>query len=291
MRGTERRHRGIGLSELDHHQLRCLTSRRQSDLRRERPDHLRYRVGSHHHHLGSGTTEEYITVCALGGDTTAADATGGPTYPFNFTATGAGGNGSTAAPSGTLTVTAATPKASACIDPATAGSTVAFNSSSGGTANSYTTECYAESGVTGVTAYPASVTPTGGTGLPGDATFGGNGPTSACGIGSGATTTTSGSGTTEEYITECAVGENAVSADNGTYTSNFQSSAAGATASGLADDQRHRPVRHLPRPRERPAAPPPSRRGSPTPTPSRATARALALHLPTTIRPRSRPTT
>ncbi len=196
----------------------------------------------------AGTTEEYVTICALGGDTTAADATGGPTYPFNFTATGAGGNGSTAAPSGTLTVTAATPKTSACIDPATAGSTATFNSSPGGTANSYTTECYAESGVTGVTAYPATVTPTGGTGLPGDATFGGNGPTSACGIGNGATTTTSGTGTVEEYITECAVAENAVSADNGTYTSNFQSSAAGRGSLGSADHQRHRPVRHLPRP-------------------------------------------
>ena len=98
---------------------------------------------------GSGTTEDYITVCALSGDTTAADATGGPTYPFNFTATGAGGNGSTAAPSGTLTVTAATPKATACLDPASAGSTTTFGSSPGGTTNSYTTECYAESGVTG----------------------------------------------------------------------------------------------------------------------------------------------
>ncbi len=182
---------------------------------------------------GTGATEDYITECALTADTTAADATGGPNYLFNFTATGPGGDGGTAAPSGTLTAIAATPKATGCIDPASAGSTTTFGSSAGGTPNSYTTECYAESGVTGVTAYPATVTPTGGTGLPGDATFGGNGPTSACGIGSGATTTTSGSATTEEYITECAVAEDAVSADNGTYTSNFQSSAAGATASGL----------------------------------------------------------
>ncbi len=182
---------------------------------------------------GTGTTEDYITECALSADTTAADATGGPNYPFNFTATGPGGDGGTAAPSGTLTATAATAKATACLDPAAAGSTTTFGSSAGGTNNSYTTECYAESGVTGVTAYPATVTPTGGTGLPGDATFGGNPPTSACGIGSGATTTTSGSGTTEEYITECAVAEDAVTADNGTYTSNFQSSAVGATASGL----------------------------------------------------------
>ena len=179
---------------------------------------------------GSGTTEDYITECALTADTTAADASGGPNYPFNFTATGPSGYGGTAAPSGTLTATAATPKATGCLDPASGGSTTTFYA---GALNSYTTECYAESGVTGVSAYPATVTPTAGTGLPSDATFGGNGPTSACGIGNGATTTTSGSGTTEEYITECAVAENAVSADDGTYTSEFQASAAGAAASGL----------------------------------------------------------
>jgi hypothetical protein len=228
---------------------------------------------------GTGTTEEYITECGLSADTTAADATGGPSYPFNFTATGPGGDGGTAAPSGTLTATAATAKATGCLDPAAAGSTTTFGSSAGGTNNTYNTECYAESGVTGVTAYPATVTPTGGTGLPGDATFGGNPPTSACGIGSGATTTTSGSGTTEEYITVCAVAEDAVSADNGTYTSNFQSSAVGAARQTSASTPPRR------------AAPPPSGRGSPTPTPLSATGRDSARHLRTTTRPRSRPTT
>ena len=183
---------------------------------------------------GSGTTEEYVTECALSADTTAADASGGPTYPTNFTASGPSGDGGTTAPSGTLTITAATAKAESCIDPVSTGTTTTFGSSPGGTNNSYTVECEAESGASGVTAYPASISITAGS-LPGtqnDASFAGVSGATTCNLGSGTTTTTSGSGTTEEYVTECALTEDAVTADNGTYTANFTPSTLPPTQSG-----------------------------------------------------------
>ena len=187
---------------------------------------------------GTGTTEEYILVCALSADTTAADTTqgvsAGPTYPYSFTTVGPGGNGS--ATSAALTITAATAKAEACLDPAgasTATVTTTFGSSAGGTNDTYTVECYGESGVSGVTAYPASISITTGT-LPGttsDANFAGVNGATTCNLGTGTTTTTSGSGTTEEYITECAITEDAVSADNGSYFAQFTPSTLPATAS------------------------------------------------------------
>ena len=186
---------------------------------------------------GSGATEFYITECALSDAAVAGDAAGSP-YNFAFQATNAvgvsSGNGTSGANSGTLAITVATAKAEACLDPASGGATTTFNSSAGGTANSYTVECYGESGVTGVTAYPTSISITAGTlpGTTGDANFAGVNGATTCNLGTGTTTTTSGSGTTEEYITECAITENAVSADNGTYTANFTPSTLPATQSG-----------------------------------------------------------
>ena len=154
---------------------------------------------------GSGTTEEYILECALAGTPLSDD---GGTYPFTFTPTDVAGN--VAAASGTLNVNVSSPT-STCLDPAAAGTTTTFTD---GTAGSYTVECYSQ-GFTSASPgnYPTINIASGALPSSDDITFGGAVQTS-CSAGSGGTTTTSGSGVTEEYITECKVAGTPTSADN-----------------------------------------------------------------------------
>ena len=169
---------------------------------------------------GSGATEDYLLECELQATPTSADQSP-PTYPFKFTATGPGGYGTTT--SGTLTVTVSAPTVS-CIDPASGGSSTTFYSSAGGSANSYTVECEAQSGISGVSAYPSSIAiATQSPALPADVTFG-----------SGCTTGTSGSGATEEYILECPLAENSVTADDGTYAVTFSAVGPGGYGSATS---------------------------------------------------------
>ena len=167
---------------------------------------------------GSSTTEEYILECNLSGTPTSSD---GGTYPFTFTATGVGGYGSVT--SGTLTVTVA-PITPTCIDPATAGTATTFYE---GSAGSYTVECEAQSGVSGTTAYPSSITVNSGS-LPADGS-----PTFATSTSSSpaCTTGTSGSGATEEYILECALADTPTSADTGSYPLTFTATGPGGLGS------------------------------------------------------------
>ena len=171
---------------------------------------------------GSGTTEEYILECALKGTPSGADA---GNYPFTFTAAGPSGDGS--ATSGTLTVTVS-PVTISCIDPASGGTATTFYENS---ANSYTVECEAQSGISGTTAYPSSINiATGALPADGNPTFATSTSSSpAC------TTGTSGSGTTEEYILECALADTPTNADSGSYPLTFTATGpavAGRVTSG-----------------------------------------------------------
>ncbi len=162
---------------------------------------------------GSGTTEEYILNCALAAAPTAADA---GSYPMTFTSTVDG----VTLTSGTLTVTVA-PETLACTAPAAGGTATTFNSSIGGTNNSYSVACYGTGALAAT--YPTSITETGT--LPSDiveATSTSSSP--AC------TQTTSGSGLTEHYILTCPVTEDAVPTDNGSYTANFVATDSNNTA-------------------------------------------------------------
>jgi hypothetical protein len=166
---------------------------------------------------GSGATEEYILECPLSGTPTASDA---GTDPFTFTSSIVG-----SATSGALTITVKAATSSSCIDPAAAGSSVSFFE---GSANSYTVECEAQSGISGTTAYPASLAIASGA-FPGDAgqTFStSKASTPAC------TTGTSGSGATEEYILECPLGASPTSSDGGSYPFTFNASTVGSATSG-----------------------------------------------------------
>ena len=147
---------------------------------------------------GSGLTEEYILECSLT-DTPSGSATG--SYVASFTAQPGSAGGNTVT-SGNLTVNDAA-VTSACLDPATAGATTTMYS---GRPTHYTVECYGQSGITGESAYPQSISIATGS-FPADAspTFAGNSPSTACSTSNGGTTTTSGSGTTEEYILECSL--------------------------------------------------------------------------------------
>ena len=164
---------------------------------------------------GSGATEQYILECKLSATTTSADASGSP-YPFTFTATGAGGVGTVT--SGTLTVNVA-PATLSCTAPAAAGTSTTFFSSASGQANSYNVVCQGQSGISGVTAYPGSIA-FATQNLPADVSFG-----------SGCTQSTSGSGATENYILTCPLTENAVTADDGTYTATFTAAGPGGNGS------------------------------------------------------------
>jgi hypothetical protein len=172
---------------------------------------------------GSALTEEYILTCTITETPTAADV---GTYPVTFTAT-PGSSGGTTVTSGTWTLSVAGINPT-CIDPAAGGSATSFYEN---TASSYTVECEAQSGVSGTTAYPSSITINTGS-LPAD----GN-PTFATSTSSSpaCTTGTSGSGTTEEYILECALADTPTSSDGGSYPLTFTATGpagAGTTTSG-----------------------------------------------------------
>jgi uncharacterized repeat protein (TIGR01451 family) len=177
---------------------------------------------------GSGTSEEYILECALSFAPTTADV--GTAYPFTFTPTTNGVAGTT---SGTLTITPGT-QTMTCTAPASGGTSTTFGSSAGGTNNTYSVACYGEvnsTGVSGVTPYPTSIVPTTPANLPADLVSAtSTSSTPAC------TRSTSGSGTTEEYILTCPQTEDSVSADNGSYSSTFTASDSnsGATATSGA---------------------------------------------------------
>ena len=173
---------------------------------------------------GSGTTEQYILTCPLTSTPTASDA---GSYPFTFTPTA---NGVTGPTSGTLTVNVANPTLT-CTAPAAAGTNTTFNSSNGGTNNSFNVVCNGVSGETGLATYPTSIVPNTPANLPTDlvsATSTSSSP--AC------TKSTSGSGTTEQYILTCPQTETAVSADNGSYSSTYTAtdSISGATTTSGA---------------------------------------------------------
>ncbi len=172
---------------------------------------------------GSGTSEQYILSCAFSFAPTTSDA---GTYPFTFTPTTNGVAGPT---SGALTITVGTPTLT-CTAPAAAGTATTFNSSNGGTNNSYSVACYGVSGETGLATYPTSIVPTTPASLPADLVSAtSTSSTPAC------TKSTSGSGTTEEYILTCPQTEDAVSADNGPYSSTYtatDSNSGATTTSG-----------------------------------------------------------
>ncbi len=116
----------------------------------------------------------------------------------------------TSAPAGATTTTV-------CTAPASGGTSTTFYV---GAAGSYSVSCYGESGVSGTTAYPSAINVTSGS-LPSDASFG-----------TGCAQSTSGSGTTEEYILKCNLTETPVAADIGTYPVKFTAVASpnGGTA-------------------------------------------------------------
>ena len=187
---------------------------------------------------GSGTTEDYILECPFSGTPSASDA---GTYAATFTATGAGGVGTTTSGSLNITVNAATVT---CIDPASGGTAATWHE---GVTSSYTVECEEVSGISGVTAYPSSMAVATDT-LPGD----GN-PTFATSTSSSpaCTTGTSGSGTTEEYILECTLTGTPSASDAGTYAGHLhrhRCRGRGHRHLRPAEHHRQRPHRHLHRP-------------------------------------------
>ena len=151
---------------------------------------------------GSGGSELYKLTCNLTQTPTAGDVSGSP-YAITFVATGGVGN----ATSGTLTLTDAA-KTAACSAPASGGTSTTFNN---GTASSYSVACYGSGSLTAD--YPTSITIASGS-LPADASY----PTTT---GGGCTTSTSGSGGTEQYILTCKITETPVTADDGTYPLTF----------------------------------------------------------------------
>ncbi len=156
---------------------------------------------------GSGTTEHYILTCPITDTPTSAQ---NGTYPVTFSAN-PGTDGGTASTSGTLTINV-TAAAYTCTTPAAGGTSVTWYD---GQAQSESVACYGVSGVSGTTAYPASITLNTGT-LPSGATEATSTTSSpAC------TTSTSGSGATEEYILTCPIADTPTSAQNGTYTDTF----------------------------------------------------------------------
>ncbi len=177
---------------------------------------------------GSGTTEEYILECPLTFTPTTTDA-GTPTA-FTFTPTT---NGVAGATSGALTITPGN-ETMTCTAPASGGTATTFNSSNGGTNNSYSVACYGEDNFTGLagtvpTPYPTSIVPNTPATLPTDLVSAtSTSSTPAC------TKSTSGSGTTEEYILTCPQTEDAVPADNGSYTSTYASSDSHNTATATS---------------------------------------------------------
>ena len=175
---------------------------------------------------GSGTTEQYIETCAFSDTPTSSDA---GSYAATFTATPSAFAGSTLSPitSGNLNVTINAPTVT-CIAPAAGGSAVAFHE---GVTSSYTVQCEEQSGISSISAYPASIAIASGS-LPGDSN-----PTFATTTSSSpaCTHTTSGSGTTEFYILDCNLTATPTTADAGTYPFTFTGTGdggVGTTTSG-----------------------------------------------------------
>ena len=115
----------------------------------------------------------------------------------------------------------ASPATYSCSAPASSGSTTTFDSSATGIANNYSVACYGVSGVAGTPAYPSSITIASGT-LPADVML----STTTSSV-PPCTQSTSGSGTTEEYILTCPLTEDAVTSDNGTYPVTFTANPGG----------------------------------------------------------------
>ena len=166
---------------------------------------------------GSGTTEHYILTCPLT-DNPSPSQTG--SYPVTFIAN-PGTDAGTATVSGTDTITVSN-TTQACIAPASGGTSTTW---APGYATTYTVQCENETHVSGQALYPSSIAIASG-GLPADAnqTFATSTSSSpAC------TQSTSGSGTTEEYILSCALTATPTSADLGSYPTTFT-----ATTNGVA---------------------------------------------------------
>ncbi len=142
---------------------------------------------------GSGTTEHYILTCPLTDNPTTSQL---GTYPVTFVAN-PGTDGGTATTSGTDTITVSN-TTQACIAPAAGGTATSM---APGYTNTYTVQCENETHVSGQAQYPSSITIASG-GLPADAnqTFATTTSSSPACVQS-----TSGSGTTEEYILSCAL--------------------------------------------------------------------------------------
>ena len=108
-----------------------------------------------------------------------------------------------------------------CIDPASGGTSTTFHE---GVASFYLVECEEETGISGTSAYPTIAVNS--NTLPPDGS-----PTLA--TGSGCTTTTSGSGATEEYIEECKFSDTATTSDAGSYAATFTATPGSFTGSTL----------------------------------------------------------
>ena len=161
---------------------------------------------------GSGTTEHYILTCPLT-DNPATSELG--TYPVTFIAN-PGTNGGAATVSGTDTITVSN-TTQACIAPAAGGTATTMTP---GYTNTYTVQCENQTHVSGQAQYPSSITIASG-GLPADANQTFNTTTPGC------TQSTTGSGTTQQYILSCALTATPTAADAGSYPMTFTSTVNG----------------------------------------------------------------
>ncbi len=156
---------------------------------------------------GSGLTEHYILTCPVTENAVTAD---NGVYTANFVASDS--NNTATVTSGTWTLTVAGPSTT-CTAPAAGGTTTSW---SDGAASSFSVVCYSQGFASASPGnYPASITLNTGT-LPSHATEATSTSSSpAC------TQSTSGSGTSEEYILTCPVADTPVSSENGTYHATF----------------------------------------------------------------------
>ena len=156
---------------------------------------------------GSGLTEHYILTCPVTENAVTAD---NGVYTANFVASDS--NNTATVTSGTWTLTVAGPTTT-CTAPAAGGTTTSW---SDGAASSFSVVCYSQGFASASPGnYPASITLNTGT-LPSHATEATSTSSSpAC------TQSTSGSGTSEEYILTCPVADTPASSENGTYHATF----------------------------------------------------------------------
>ncbi len=156
---------------------------------------------------GSGLTEHYILTCPVTENAVTAD---NGVYTANFVASDS--NNTATVTSGTWTLTVAGPTTT-CTAPAAGGTTTSW---SDGAASTFSVVCYSQGFASASPGnYPASITLNTGT-LPSHATEATSTSSSpAC------TQSTSGSGTSEEYILTCPVADTPASSENGTYHATF----------------------------------------------------------------------